>query len=101
MKKLKSMVMSCAVVLASAAFSWAATLSGVVKDPDGKPLANVRVQVPAQQKGGLTDASGSYKLTDLLPGFVAVTFKPIGYPETTKNANIADGDNMLDATIAG
>jgi hypothetical protein len=68
------------------------TISGVVRDPSGAPLAGVTVEVssPAlieRTRSASTDADGAYRIVGLPPGICTVTFVLAGF-NTLKSADI-------------
>jgi len=56
-------------------------ITGVVKDPAGKPLADVKVAAaaPSQSLSGTTDAHGYYSLVNLIPDTYTLSFQKSGY----------------------
>ncbi len=101
MSAFKQIALASLFVVLSQASSLAAVLSGRVRDPGGKPLANVQVIVPALQRGTKTDESGSYKLENLPAGDYVVQFRPLDYPSVTQDANLTAGDKVLDVSVTG
>jgi len=56
-----------------------ATLTGVVRDSAGRPLARAEVAIEARRKSTTTDESGRYRLTDIPTGASLVQARAIGY----------------------
>ena len=46
------------------------SLSGVVKDDKGTPLAGANVYLAGTELGSATDASGKYKIANVDPGII-------------------------------
>lgn len=66
------------------------TLSGIVKDAEGNALEGVDVSV--SDKSTVTDAAGSWSVTELSPGSYTVNFSKGGYKATSANIAIDDAD---------
>ena len=68
-----------------------ATLAGTVKDSSGAVLPGVSVEASSpvlieKTRSGLTDATGQYRITDLLPGTYALTFTLSGFATIKREA---------------
>ena len=100
MKFLRTFLSSLTVLLYCVS-SHAASLSGQVKDPANKPLANVRVVIPALQRGAQTDASGAFKIENLPAGRYAVEFRSLDYAKVVKETDVRTADQTLDVTLSG
>ncbi len=68
------------------------TLSGVVTDEKGSPLASATVVVTGKNKSALTDASGAYSLT-LAEGSYNLTVSYTGYGISQKKVTVLNGAN--------
>src|SRR5215467_1334958 len=69
-----------------------ATLTGVVKDSSGAVLPGVTVEAASsalieKSRSAVTDGTGQYRLTELLPGSYTVTFTLTGF-STVKRENV-------------
>src|SRR5690242_1664025 len=69
-----------------------ATLTGVVKDSSGAVLPGVTVEAASaalieKSRSAVTDGTGQYRLTELLPGSYSVTFTLTGF-STVKRENV-------------
>ena len=69
-----------------------ATLTGVVKDSSGAVLPGVTVEAASsaligKSRGAVTDGTGQYRLTELLPGSYTVTFTLTGF-NTVRRENV-------------
>ena len=71
------------------------SLSGLVKDIDGKPLIGVVIEIPDLKVGTITDSFGYYRLNNLPKGKFAVVASLISYSKATKFLNI-QGDEVQD-----
>jgi hypothetical protein len=96
-----------------------ATLAGTVKDSSGAVLPGVSVEASSpvlieKTRSGLTDATGQYRITDLLPGTYALTFTLSGFATvkregveltgsgvTTINADMRVGNVTETVTVTG
>jgi hypothetical protein len=90
-------------------------ISGTVRDPDRKPLANVAVELTTRSSGRRitgTDEKGEYIFTGLAPGDYEVSFELAGYATVVRTVSVkfdkdpkADdkdskaGDKAGDATL--
>ena len=93
MRLLKRMlfVLAVLVILPSSAFAQA-SITGVVKDASGGVLPGVTVEVASpvlieKTRSDVTDASGLYRIVNLLPGTYTVTFTLTGF-STVKREGI-------------
>jgi hypothetical protein len=78
-------------VLPASAYAQA-TLAGVVRDSSGAVLPGVTVEVSSsalieKSRNAVTDGTGQYKLTELLPGTYTLTFTLGGF-STVKRENV-------------
>ncbi len=96
---MKKLIFAVSLFLSS--FADAATLSGRVTDPSGKPLADVQVAIPALQQGAKTDESGAYKIENVPNGRYAVEYRPVDYPKATRQADLTQGDAAVDVAVTG
>jgi hypothetical protein len=90
-------------------------ISGTVRDPNRKPLANVAVELVTRSRGRRitgTDEKGGYLFTDLAPGDYQVSFELAGYVTVVRTVSVKvdkdpkdddkdskKGDNAGDATL--
>jgi len=89
-KRVACLLLWLAVVPASAFAQ--ATLTGVVKDSSGAVLPGVTVEAASsalieKSRSAVTDGTGQYRLTELLPGSYTVTFTLTGF-NTVKRENV-------------
>lgn len=75
------------------------TLSGVVTDTAGNPLAQVRVTVLEAQRTTTTDLHGRYTLPGLPTGTYSVSFALVGYAPQLGRLTIDDIDVTLDVVM--
>ena len=83
-------VLSWLVILPASAYAQA-SIAGVVKDASGAVLPGVTVEAasPAlieKTRTAITDATGQYRITDLLPGVYTVTFTLSGFATLKRDA---------------
>jgi hypothetical protein len=67
------------------------SLSGTVRDPNRKPLANVAVELETRSHGRRvtgTDETGRYVFTDLAPGDYEVSFELAGYATVVRIVSV-------------
>jgi carboxypeptidase family protein len=81
------------------------TISGFVKDPSGATIPNARVTVRNQtglERQVTTNESGFYTITNIPPGFYALTVEAAGFQTYQSTANKLDPSANLsvDATLA-
>jgi hypothetical protein len=79
------------LIVPTSAFAQA-TLTGVVKDPSGAVLPGVTVEAASpvlieKTRTAITDGTGQYRLTELLPGTYSLTFTLSGFA-TVKRADV-------------
>jgi hypothetical protein len=90
-------------------------ISGTVRDPDRKPLANVAVELVTRSQGRRitgTDEKGGYVFSGLAPGEYQVSFELAGYTTVVRTVaikfdkepkddgkNSKDDDKDADATL--
>src|SRR6185503_14499695 len=72
------------LILLPAAASAQSTLAGAVKDSSGAVLPGVSVEASSpvlieKARSSLTDGTGQYRITDLLPGTYTLTFTLSGF----------------------
>lgn len=72
------------------------TISGMVNDKGGVPLAGVNIIVDGTTQGGVTDFDGNYNITDLDDGSYILKASYIGFKTISKNVSIAGADVTLD-----
>jgi outer membrane receptor for ferrienterochelin and colicins len=76
------------------------SISGNVKDEDGKPLIGVNVILTGTGRGAATDVNGKYKINNLNPGIYTLEFSMIGYNSVTiPDKKIADSSIMVDVRM--
>jgi TonB-linked SusC/RagA family outer membrane protein len=81
-----------ALALPSAALAQAGTITGSVTDAsNGRPLANVTVQVLNTQIRALTSAEGEYRLTGVPAGSRVVNASRIGFSPASRTVAVAAG----------
>jgi hypothetical protein len=56
-----------------------ATLTGVVRDSSGRPLARAEVMIEARRKRAVTDEEGRYRIPDVPTGASLVQARALGY----------------------
>ena len=81
-----------------------AVLSGTVRDPSGKGVANARISVTnaatGQSVNALTDAAGAYEARDLAPGDYEVSVSAAGFRTVVQRVTIAAGSPpVVDITL--
>ncbi len=64
-------------------FAQTYSISGVVKDEDGKPLIGTNVVITGTGRGAATDENGEYEINNLDPGSYTLEFTMIGYNSVT------------------
>ncbi|MFI5346359.1 MAG: TonB-dependent receptor [Elusimicrobiota bacterium] len=99
MRILKKPFWSLAGLLALSAGARAATVIGSLTDDAGKPLAGVRVAIPALNKGALTDKDGQFVLNDVPNGDYAVEFRKTDYATLSKQAKVTEAGAPLAVTL--
>lgn len=75
------------------------TLSGVVKDNDGKPLQGATVQVIGTGKGTATKKDGSYRILNIPSGTYSVKYSYLGYKDQTLTKVIISADQTTEKNM--
>ncbi len=74
-----------------------ATLSGVVRDPEQRPVANARVSCGTTTC--ITDAAGRYQFAGLTPSYVVFTIEAADRAARTETCYLDPGPGMRDFTL--
>ena len=70
------------------------TISGVVRDPNGQPIAGADAFIVGDNKRGVTDSAGRFEITPLDGGFYRVRVRRVGFfpsevtTDLTKNGRV-------------
>ncbi|TRX38594.1 TonB-dependent receptor [Flavobacterium sp. ZT3R18] len=106
---LKKSKLIIALLLFNLAFSQNSTLSGVVTDAKGNPIAGVNVTIQDTEKTTSTSFDGKYEFSNLQNGNIVVIASFIGYKRkqtsvsvngnTTQNISIDEDANQLNDVI--
>ncbi len=76
-----------------------ATLQGVVKDSDGKPLSGASVQIQGNRNGAITDANGNYSLS-ASPGQHTLIVSFVGFATQRLTVSVdANGSTAPEVTL--
>src|ERR1700735_4133378 len=70
------------------------SLTGIVTDKDGKPIAGATVSIPDLKTATVTDASGKYSLKKLPNGAYLVQVTYVGYGTFNKRIDFASTTQM-------
>ena len=74
------------------------SLSGVVKDDKGTPLAGANVYLAGTELGSATDANGKYKIANVDPGNYTLVVSYLGYNTEEFKVNVT-GSSSTDAAL--
>jgi outer membrane receptor protein involved in Fe transport len=106
---LKRSQLIIALLLFNLAFSQNSTLSGVVSDAKGNPIAGVNITIQDTEKGTSTSFDGKYEFSNLQNGNIVVIASFIGYKRkqtsvtingnTIQNISIDEDANQLNDVI--
>jgi outer membrane receptor protein involved in Fe transport len=95
---LKRSQLVIALLLFNLAFSQNSTLSGVVSDAKGNPIAGVNITIKDTEKGTSTSFDGRYEFSNLQNGNIVVIASFIGYKR--KQSSVAvNGNTIQNITI--
>ena len=75
------------------------TISGIVSDTNGQPLAGVNVVLPALQRGASTDSTGTFIIEKIPEGIYVIMFSMIGYQKETHQVDTRAGDVRLHVVL--
>ncbi len=78
--------------------AWAGGIKGVVKTPQGEPLAYAAVAIKGTNQGTMANAEGRYELV-LQPGRYEVIFQYLGFKSIVKTIEIGNEFKTLDAIL--
>jgi hypothetical protein len=81
--------------LPGVALSQTATLSGVVTDVQGRPLAEVEVTLAALEKSARTNDSGAFVLSGLRPGSFELRARRIGFVDYRDTVVVREHDSAV------
>jgi hypothetical protein len=76
-----------------------AVLSGVVKDLDGKPIADVIVDVNGAKKHGVTDDRGRFRIDKLAADSTVLIARRVGLVPQTIEITLVPGQNEVTVTM--
>ena len=76
-------------------FSQTSMTGGLNDATSGEALVGATIYVSSANKGTITDFNGSFKLDNLSPGEVDVTFSFIGYGKKTATVTLSAGENNV------
>lgn len=75
--------------------AWAQlTISGTVNDADGGVLPGAAVTIEGTYKGTFTDATGTFRLTNLSPGPVSVRFSLLGFEAQSQTLDLTQSSKL-------
>lgn len=64
------------------------TIEGTVSDTNGNPLTNVNIMIPGTNQGMVSDANGTFRIVNLIPGQLKIQFSHVGYEIEIRNVEI-------------
>jgi iron complex outermembrane receptor protein len=97
-RKVTRLIYSLAILSSFVRGVEAATVKGSLTDEAGKPLAGVKVSVPALQKGAITGADGTYSL-DVPAGGYAIQFSKADYGAESRQVVVTDAGTSVSAVL--
>lgn len=89
-----------AAVLAAAPTGTQGDLTGTVRGAEGRPLAEVRVEVVEVHRHATTSREGTYRISGLPNGTYTISFALIGYRPEIRRVVVGDGRTTLDLTMS-
>jgi TonB-linked SusC/RagA family outer membrane protein len=94
MKVLSSLFLLPALLIPASLFAQVPTgsISGIVTNEVGQPLASVQVSVPGTPRGTLTRSDGRYLLTAVTPGERTLRATLIGYGSSERTVSVIAGE---------
>jgi Carboxypeptidase regulatory-like domain len=92
-------VLACAVLLPSVVFAQA-TIAGVIRDASAAVLPGVTVEASSpvlieKSRTVVSDGTGQYRITDLLPGTYSVTFTLTGFSTVKRDGVEVSGSGVI------
>src|SRR5687768_6509077 len=81
-----------------------ATISGVVRDPSNAVLPGVTVEAASaalieKTRSAVTDGTGQYRITDLVPGTYLVTFSLQGFTSVRREGVAVSGSGVIAVNV--
>src|SRR5688572_18130997 len=81
-----------------------ATISGVVRDPSNAVLPGVTVEAASaalieKARTAVTDGTGQYRITDLVPGTYVVTFSLQGFTSVKREGVAVSGSGVIAVNV--
>src|SRR5207249_10412181 len=81
-----------------------ATLAGVVRDPSAAVLPGVTVEASSsvlieKTRTVITDGTGQYRITDLLPGTYLMTFSLSGFTSVKREGVEVSGSGVITVNV--
>ncbi|MCY7353424.1 MAG: TonB-dependent receptor [Cytophagaceae bacterium] len=92
MKKIYSLLLTCALAMLSAA-SMAQSIQGTVADPTGQTIPGATISVANSSQGTATNASGNYTLS-IGPGTYQLQVSFVGYETATLPVTVRAGETV-------
>lgn len=84
-------IIAALVAVLVAQSAWAQTLTGTVRDEDGRPLVDAHVVVLPAAKTTTTDRDGRFRVLHLQPGEYRLEVSLIGYTPVTRVVRVGAG----------
>lgn len=82
------------ILFSGLCFGQGASVSGVVKGPDGETLPGVTVQLMDLNKGTVTDHLGRFSIQNLKPGTYIISTSFIGFQQYSQGITIKDNEPL-------
>jgi hypothetical protein len=76
-------------------------VTGVVRDSTGAAIAGAAVAITALNRSAETDATGRFRLENVLAGMRMLSVRRIGYSPFSKLIAVADGENAVAPIVLG
>ena len=77
------------------------SITGVVRDSTGAPIAGAAVAIAALNRSAETDARGEFRLENVLAGMRMLSVRRIGYSAFSRLIAVADGENAIPPIVLG
>ncbi len=84
-------IILCCLKLEVFATDGTGIISGTVTTSDGKPAAEVSVQIKGTSKGTITDEQGKFEIRKLDPGVIVLQFSFLGFETVEESVPVENG----------
>ncbi len=97
---MKNLLLSLTLfLLTNLAFSQNGTVTGIINDSNGNPLANANVLLKNTTVGTTTDEDGIYTFDNLVYGKITIVVSLLGFETLEKNVTVTNAAQVVNFTL--